>query len=268
MALVWVLALFLALARTWFCLPRLWRGFALTSCYRDAEPSKPPCPPQLGTIHCSEERGCTSSDKIMRFVRCTSPILLTSSADQMRERVFFCQFFWFFFCEFSCFFLLFLWFSEHALLVLPVVLLWWEFFSVYFSGFFGEFCWFSASDGLSAAPCPEQVQISTCYNNTLRPTLRPFATRAWSVGAAIVGPDRTQKLVNVRGWFKRNLGCFNLKLCFGLGLTAHVGRKHSIRICGLWWTIWVLLGSTVCGVKVAPRIIAPSVRNYGLEFRV
>ena len=110
--------------------------------------------------------------------------------------------------------------------------------------------------------------ISTCYNNTLRPTLRPFATRAWSVGAAIVGPDRTQKLVNVRGWFKRNLGCFNLKLCFGLGLPVHVGRKHSIRICGLWWTVWVLLGSTVCGVKVAPRIIAPSVRNYGLGFRV
>ena len=54
----------------------------------------------------------------------------------LRSEDFFCQFFCFSF-EFSCFFLLFLWFSEHALLVLPVVLLWREFFSVYFSGF----CW-------------------------------------------------------------------------------------------------------------------------------
>ena len=44
-----------------------------------------------------------------------------------------------FFCEFSCFFLLFLWFSEHALLVLPVG----HFFVNFFWFFFVNFLVFS-----------------------------------------------------------------------------------------------------------------------------
>ena len=99
-----------------------------------------------------------------------------------RERGFCLSIFLVFFCEFSCFFLLFLWFSEHALLVLPVVLLWWEFFSVYFSGFFGEFCWFSASDGLSAAP--RVRNRSKSQRATTTHYIQPFVLLQLALGAS------------------------------------------------------------------------------------
>ena len=98
------------------------------------------------------------------------------------ERGLFLSIFLGFFCEFSCFFLLFLWFSAHALLVLPVVLLWWEFFSVYFSGFFGEFCWFSASDGLSAAP--RVRNRSKSQRATTTHYVQPFVLLQLALGAS------------------------------------------------------------------------------------
>ena len=109
----------------------------------------------------------------------------TKTSHLTRSEDFFCQFFWFFFVNclaFSCFFLLFLWFSEHALLVLPVVLLWWEFFSVYFSGFFGEFCWFSASDGLSAAP--RVRNRSKSQRATTTHYVQPFVLLQLALGAS------------------------------------------------------------------------------------